>query len=152
MKHSSGILLTTGRHWLLAERSRFVDNPLVWGVPGGGVPRDARGRPLPNLPSACREFWEEMGAVVPPESYVVGRTMRDGRSRRKGRRKRWTTWVLQVPESARAMRFVPNYETGEYGWVRPGDAQRLPLHPGLLDTLGDLRKLAVFGRRRSLRC
>ena len=72
MKESSGILLTTGDRWLLAERSERVKNPLVWSVPGGGVPRDRYGQIKPVLPSAVREFHEEMGRL-PHEMSLRGK-------------------------------------------------------------------------------
>lgn len=137
MRYSSGILLTTGDRWLVAERSPFVDDPLVWSVPGGGVPVDALGL-LPRLPSACREFYEEMGARLPVPFYFRGCV------ERQDRRHHFTTYVFHVAPDARGMGFCPNEETGAYGWMRLSDLHRLPLHKGFKDVLPDLVSLALF--------
>ena len=57
-----GVLLTTGTHVLLMLRSSLVNEPGVWGVPGGAVRIDSvTGVPEQLLQAAAKELEEETG-------------------------------------------------------------------------------------------
>jgi 8-oxo-dGTP diphosphatase len=112
--------------YLLAQRSRWVDEGGTWGIPGGAI----RDRESPEA-AAERETVEEIGRLAAYRVTGVERQDCGG------------GWVFCLI-SADVDREFDAYcgrETDTTGWFTPADMRSLPLHPGFrrwLDERGPL--------------
>ncbi len=131
-----GLLLTTGTHILLMLRSPYVDDPGVWGVPGGAVRVDSStGEAEELLQAAAKELEEEAGLRL-PVSYL--RERMTGVTVYRSGRFRFTTYVVQVPSSMMRRKLTTNWESVEASWVTEGDLSYIDLHHGVEYTLETL--------------
>lgn len=133
---ASGLLLTTGERVLLLLRSEEVQDPGVWGIPGGAIPVAKGGARKDSYESALDETREEAGLVLPSDAKVLGETVfRDGSFT-------FTTYVVRVPRSMEQARLILNWENDDYGWFTAEEVDELreagDLHHGLGFTLDRL--------------
>ena len=102
--------------YLLALRSRSVDEPATWGIPGGAI-RDGE---TPEE-TARRETIEEVGQ--PPAYRVAAEEVQDCGAR-------WLFHIIiadvDAPFDAYAVQ-----ETDATGWFTERDMHNLPLHSGI---------------------
>jgi len=117
----AGLLLryaTTGAEprYLLALRSRSVDEPATWGIPGGAI-RDGES---PES-AARREAIEEIGQLTPYR--VAGVELQDC-----GGGWRFHIFLPDVDEMFDAYSVL---ETDATGWFTPQEMRNLPLHSGV---------------------
>ena len=128
-----GVLLTTGTHVLLTLRSPLVNDPGVWGVPGGAVRIDSvTGKPEQLLQAAAKELEEETGLRL-RASYIQER-LQDSTLFRSGRFS-FLTFVVRVPASMMQRKLAINWESTQAAWVSEGDLGYLDLHPGVAFTI-----------------
>ena len=102
--------------YLLAQRSRWVDEGGTWGIPGGAI-RDGE---TPEL-AAFREALEEIGNVPPYRILTIDEQDCGG------------GWVFRVIVADVKRRFDAYClrETDATGWFTAEQIQNLALHPGL---------------------
>ena len=100
--------------YLLAQRSRWVDEGGTWGVPGGAI-HDAES----PEEAAHREATEEISPV--PAYRVVG-TAQDACGGG------WTFYLVIADVDAPFDTLV-RHETDATGWFSPREMATLPLHP-----------------------
>lgn len=124
-ENGSGCLLVAGGKILLLQRSKYVTEPLTWGIPGGAIPVNKEtGHPKPAWQSAMHETEEELGGLPP------------GFSRYVDKRKYWkegytfTTFVVQLPAEALSWSPHLNWESAGWGWFSKDELPK-PLHYGL---------------------
>jgi 8-oxo-dGTP pyrophosphatase MutT (NUDIX family) len=102
--------------YLLALRSRWVDEPATWGIPGGGI----RDNETPEA-AARRETIEEI-SQLPPHRIVEDEVQDCGGG--------WRFHILlaevDVPFDAYSQQ-----ETDATGWFTPAEMRQLSLHPGV---------------------
>jgi len=117
---AAGLLLScavdTQPTFLLARRSRWVDEGGRWGIPGGAIrdgesPGDAAGR----------ELAEELG--VTPEYRITGLQRSDCGGG-------WGFWTITARVPAIFEAYCAS-ETDATGWFTLPQLMRLDLHPGL---------------------
>lgn len=114
---------------LLLKRSNYVQDPGVWGIPGGARRETVKGVLEDPLRAAVVESREEMGSLpkgeITREPYLY---------ERPGGNFTFHTFVLEIDHNEREL-FVPclNWENTEYRWVRwvERDSIGLDLHPGV---------------------
>ena len=114
----------TEPRYLLALRSRLVDEPASWGIPGGAI-RDGES---PEA-AARREMVEEIGQV--PRYRVAADQVQDC-----GGGWRFHIFLADVDEMFDAYSVL---ETDATGWFTTQEMRNLPLHSGVerwLDELG----------------
>ena len=114
----------TEPRYLLALRSRLVDEPASWGIPGGAI-RDGES---PEA-AARREMVEEIGRV--PRYRVAADQVQDC-----GGGWRFHIFLADVDEMFDAYSVL---ETDATGWFTTQEMRNLPLHSGVerwLDELG----------------
>lgn len=127
----SGILFTTGEQVLLLQRSREVEEPGTWGIPGGAIPQTSTGKFMDPLSSARREVREEM-SKVPAHTIIDKHIYREPKFQ-------YTTFLAQVnPRKALAFRPSLNWENDYYGWFTEGELEELDLHFGVAEALNHL--------------
>ena len=102
--------------YLLALRSRSVDEPVTWGIPGGAI-RDGES---PEA-AACREIMEETGRL--PAYSVVAEEVQDC-----GGGWRFHLFLADVHEMVDAYSVR---ETDATGWFTRAEMSGLPLHSGI---------------------
>lgn len=133
---ASGILYTTGEKMLLLERSARVEDPHVWGVPGGAIPENYRGEPMDAYRSALNESSEEMGTS--PRGRVVGKyVFRSGSFT-------FTTFIVQIDAEFTNIRL--NWENDAWDWYGQDDLAGIDLHPGVAEVLRSKGRI-VFDSR-----
>ena len=101
--------------YLLGLRSRTVDEPATWGIPGGAI-RDGES---PEA-AARRETIEEIGQLVPYRIAAV--EVQDC-----GGGWRFHVFLADVDETFDAYSVL---ETDATGWFTTREMWNLPLHPG----------------------
>ena len=106
--------------YLLQQRSRSVDYPYTWGIPGGAI----RNGETPEA-TAQREAMEEIGVL--PSFRLTGI---DVQSCRGG----WNFYIVKADVYREFAAFAVR-ETDAVGWFTPAEMFRLPLHPGLKEWL-----------------
>jgi len=109
--------------YLLALRSRWVDEPATWGIPGGAI----RAGESPEA-AARREMSEEIGHV--PVYRVTGEQVQDC-----GGGWRFHVFLADVDEMFDAYSVL---ETDATGWFTTQEMLNLPLHPGVRLWLSEL--------------
>ena len=118
----SGVLFVgPGRRILLLRRSQDIHKPGLWGLPGGAVPVDRRGRYQEDWTSAKREVLEEAGYRLREKPLLVLRNVQDDGFV-------FTTFVVLVDKVFPAQL---SWEHDDSAWVTRQEAEELPLHPGI---------------------
>ena len=142
---ASGVLVTDGSRVLLLKRSPHVEDPGLWGIPGGAVPVDhGSGRPMDAKKSAFIEAKEEMGGI--PSGSGAGKHVFRGSGDFT-----FTTFVWEVdPETLD--QFTPRLNWEHTDWkVEDIGAVGSGIHPGVLWVLkkmGPGRVAASFAHGR----
>ena len=117
---ASGILFKCGEKILLLERSASVEDPGLWGIPGGAVPVDREGNPKDVKQSALDEVGEELGGIPPYKDTNKKVVFKKGSFK-------YTTFLFEVSKE-----FTPklNWEHDDFKWF---DLKELPsdIHPGV---------------------
>jgi 8-oxo-dGTP pyrophosphatase MutT (NUDIX family) len=111
--------------YLLTLRSRWVDEPATWGIPGGAI-RDAE---TPEG-AARRETIEEIGQL--PAYRVNHEVVQDC-----GGGWRFHIFLADVDSEFDA---YSQHETDATGWFTLGQLRDLPLHPGVRRWLDELER------------
>jgi oligoribonuclease (3'-5' exoribonuclease) len=116
---ASGILFRSDDGVLLLKRAGWVQEPFLWGIPGGAVPVDPNGAPMDPKASAIKESEEEMGGMPPYRDTNRSVVFRKGDFR-------YTTYLFEVDEE-----FSPvlNDEHTDALWF-PVDQLPPDIHPG----------------------
>jgi 8-oxo-dGTP pyrophosphatase MutT (NUDIX family) len=109
--------------YLLALRSRWVDEPATWGVPGGAI----RAGESPEA-GARREMREEIGRL--PPYRIAADEVQDC-----GGGWRFHIFLADVNEMFDAYSVL---ETDATGWFTTEEMRTLPLHSGVRRWLGEL--------------
>lgn len=112
---AAGLLLADEGRVLLQLRSRFVQSPGTWSVPGGALDRGET-----PVTAALREAGEEIG--LDPDAVAMA-----GDHRADCGGWRYTT-IIGVPTAPLVLR--PNAETARVEWVPVAEVDALPLHRG----------------------
>jgi len=124
---ASGLLVTDGDRVLLLKRSPYVQDPGLWGIPGGAVPVDYdTGKRKDAKRSALDEAREEMGGI--PSGSVGGKHVF-----RKPSGFTFTTYIYETdPDSLD--RFTPrlNWEHTDWGLFDLDDIKPSGIHPGVI--------------------
>jgi 8-oxo-dGTP diphosphatase len=107
--------------YLLALRSRWVDEPASWGIPGGAI-QDGES---PEA-AARREMTEEIGEL--PTYRIAAEEVQDC-----GGGWRFHIFLADVDKMFDAYSVL---ETDATGWFTPQEMHNLPLHPGVQRWLG----------------
>jgi len=121
---------------LLLERSADVQDPFVWGIPGGAVPRDPyTGERMDKYESALKETAEELGALPPGgdsfpyDEYVFHAPGGSGFT--------FTTYLVDLSQAISmddlgTYEPMLNWENTDYEWY-PVDValNEVDLHPGV---------------------
>ena len=121
---------------LLLERSADVQDPFVWGIPGGAVPRDPyTGERMDKYESALKETAEELGALPPGgdsfpyDEYVFHAPGGSGFT--------FTTYLVDLSQAISmddlgTYEPMLNWENTDYEWY-PVDValDEVDLHPGV---------------------
>ena len=102
--------------YLLALRSRSVDEPATWGVPGGAI-RDGE---TPEA-AARRETVEEIGQL--PAYRVTGEVVQDCGGG-------WRFHLI-LADTDKLFDAYTHHETDATGWFTRAQMLALPLHPGV---------------------
>jgi len=115
-KLCSGLLITDGVRVLLLMRSPEVNDPNLWGIPGGHVSVGED-----PMDSAIRESMEEMGGLPngkPVGKYQIGQ---------------YQTYIWRVgPQDLESFIPVLNWEHTGHGIFQIGDIRSdLSVHPGV---------------------
>lgn len=124
---ASGLLITDGERVLLLKRSSSVEDPNLWGIPGGAIPVDYSTESRKDAKkSALDEAREEMGGVP---SGSVGRK----HVFRKPSGFTFTTFVYQTDRDSLS-KFRPrlNWEHTDWGLFDLNDIKPSGIHPGVL--------------------
>jgi 8-oxo-dGTP pyrophosphatase MutT (NUDIX family) len=102
--------------YLLARRSRWVDNSGTWGIPGGAIRDDE----MPE-DAARRETFEEIG-YLPPYRVSDVDTQDCGGG--------WPFHIIVADVDNEFQAYCMS-ETDETGWFTASALASLPLHPGV---------------------
>jgi 8-oxo-dGTP diphosphatase len=102
--------------YLLALRSRSVDEPATWGIPGGAI-RDGES----PEEAARRETVEEVGSL--PRYRRVAEEVQDCGGG-------WQFHIILADVDA-PIEAYSSQETEATGWFTRRDMENLPLHPGI---------------------
>lgn len=124
---ASGLLVTDGDRVLLLKRSPHVQDPGLWGIPGGAVPVDYdTGKRKDAKKSALDEAREEMGGI--PSGSVGGKHVFS-----KPSGFTFTTYIYETdPDSLD--RFTPrlNWEHTDWGLFDLDGTKPSGIHPGVI--------------------
>jgi len=154
---ASGIMITDGERILLLKRSPYVENPGLWGISGGAIPRDSNGGGRDPKESAIHEAEEEIGGI-PSGRFVDNYVFKDGSFT-------FTTFLLEV--TADVMGSISptlNWEHTDWKIVDLDEVSSLDVHPGVLlalahfdisarmDKIASLHKIAmhIYGSGSSI--
>lgn len=128
----AGILIVSEnlKKILLFKRSKYVENPYLWGISGGARKETTNGLE-DALMTAISETKEEIGEIPKgkirkiPYLYEIPKT---GFSYR--------TFILEMENEERKI-FTPvlNWEHSEYKWIERKRARTMDLHPGVIELL-----------------
>ncbi len=120
----AGIMFTDGTRILLLKRSREVDHPGSWVVPGGACEAEEDPRV-----TAYRETKEEVGHVPAHDvlDWYTLETPFDDKAPPQ-----FTTFLAHVdPSVVEGFLAELDQESTGWGWFKQEEAQKLPLHPGV---------------------
>jgi 8-oxo-dGTP pyrophosphatase MutT (NUDIX family) len=111
------------KRFLLMLRSGEVEQPGVWGIPGGAVPRSRSGKRMDLWAAARQEAVEETGwdgGGAPRGSFRWEDPRGSGFT--------FTTFLVDT-----LLEFEPelNWESDDYAWVTLDEARGMDLHPGV---------------------
>ena len=132
----AGVLLTTGTHVFLLQRSEEVTEGGTWGTPGGKVDEGEDA-----LTAALRELGEETHLALDLNQVKrLGQTVYHSPNGRF----RYTTFVLRVPPATKKKPVHLNWENDASAWVTKAwlEENEEDLHPGLREVLKDLALLS----------
>jgi 8-oxo-dGTP pyrophosphatase MutT (NUDIX family) len=124
---ASGLLITDGERVLLLKRSSSVEDPNLWGIPGGAIPVDYDTHKRKDAKrSALDEAREEMGGI--PSGSVGGKHVF-----RKPSGFTFTTFVWETDrDSLSEFRPRLNWEHTDWGLFDLNDIKPSGIHPGVL--------------------
>lgn len=127
-RRAAGILFVSPEKEVLLMRRAGKDHPGEWALPAGGLEKDE----TPEQ-AARRETEEEAGYSHEGGLSPFMHSNRDG--------------VVFNTFLAHSNRFVPKLNDEHDGamWVKPSEAEKLPLHPGVRAALEKLRKGKAHG-------
>lgn len=122
---AAGVLVRSGEHVFVAQRSLHCHNGGTWAIPGGALDLDET-----PLEGALREFAEEIGIEVGDHEIVTVYEDDHGG---------WSYWtiVLEVAEPFDAPTTL-HWETAATAWVTIDELHELELFPAFRTTLGHL--------------
>ena len=132
---ASGLFITDGSRVLLLERSSWVQDPGLWGIPGGAIPINSiTGEERDSEESAFAEAEEEIGGV--PAGQVVGENIyQDGDFT-------YTTYIYKTsPDELESFEPTLNSEHTDYMLHTIGD-DTSGIHPGVIEVINGLKKEA----------
>jgi predicted protein tyrosine phosphatase/8-oxo-dGTP pyrophosphatase MutT (NUDIX family) len=124
----AGVLVITNEafpHFLFLQRSKDVEEPGVWSIPGGAVKIDVGGDLVETLPSALDELREETGTL--PRGTLCTKPIVY-----KEHDYTYHTYVLELGHDKDY--YVPrlNWENSDWKWYTASEAESLtPLHEGV---------------------
>lgn len=126
---AAGVLVRSGEHVFVAQRSLHCHNGGTWAIPGGAL--DLHETPLEG---ALREFAEEIGHHL--ADYEVVTVFEDDHGG-------WSYWtiVLELAAPFEAPTDL-HWETAATAWVRPDELAAMELFPAFRVTLGHLGVLS----------
>jgi 8-oxo-dGTP pyrophosphatase MutT (NUDIX family) len=146
---ASGIMITDGERILLLKRSPYVENPGLWGISGGAIPRDSDGSRKDPKESAIHEAEEETGGI-PSGKFVDNYVFKDGSFT-------FTTFLLEVAgDTMDSISPTLNWEHTDWKIVGLDEVSNLDVHPGVLlalahfdisarmDKIASLHKIAML--------
>ena len=116
----AGVLFICDDELFLMRRSRFVNNPLTWSVPGGGSePNETKAE------TAKREVIEEVGSM-PPIKRVIN----------------YSIFVCEItPQAKNEWKPMLNWEHETSGWFKLNELP-MDLFPGLKNIIDKLKTLS----------
>jgi ADP-ribose pyrophosphatase YjhB (NUDIX family) len=136
----AGVLFTDGTRILLVKRTRDMDHPHTWVVPGGAC------EPGENVSAtAYRETHEEVGSV--PHHAVIDWYVLESPFDEK-QPPQFTTFVAHVdPAVADGFLAELDHECAAWGWFNHDEVEQLELHPGVQTLLE--RMNPFYGSRKN---
>lgn len=127
---AAGVLLVHEDTVLLQHRISWSHHGDTWSIPGGAIhPGETA------LDAARRELAEESGIVAGNDAVVAEHDLDHGGWS-------YTTFVIRAAETYVS---TVDHEQVTTRWVRFGDVDRMPLHPGFAESWPAVRTLAIPG-------
>lgn len=129
---AAGILVVSSnlQEMLLLKRSSYVEDPHLWGIPGGARKEVENGLEE-ALITAVEESREEMGLLprgkIRKNPYIYQKPHTDFT---------YQTFILEIDPDERTL-FVPhlNWENTEYRWIQRNLMKDIALHPRVQEVL-----------------
>lgn len=142
-KGAAGLLIVTKdlQDVLLFRRSKHVDEPYLWGIPGGARKQTADGLEEAII-TATSESKEEMDDIprgrIRVKPYVY---------QKPGTEFTYATFILEIDPLDRQS-FTPklNWEHTDHRWFRRDSLNGVQLHPGVKDMLDNYQFEASSGK------
>lgn len=117
-------------NWLFTQRSSYVNEPLAWAIPGGGVEPGED-----YLEAAIREAREEIGFDLSSAPNKLIYAIEED----------WPGLIYKTFAFVVDKQFKPvlNWEVADYKWCKM-DEIPMPLHPGMDAMLGHDRSAEIL--------